>query len=117
MHVIALAWLYVVLMMALVEAFSPQGSVLGAFFTLVGYGLLPVGLLLYFMAAPLRRKRRDAALQSAQDESPADTQSEMAVSNPSAATVSAAMPGASAVAPDGSGQPAGHTVTAIREKT
>ena len=33
MHLVALAWIYVVLMMAVVEALSPQGSVLGAFFT------------------------------------------------------------------------------------
>ena len=40
MHLIAIAWLYVVLMMALAEALSSQGSVLGAVITLIFYGCL-----------------------------------------------------------------------------
>ena len=37
-------------MMALAEALSTQGSVLGAVITFVLYGLLPLSLVLYVMA-------------------------------------------------------------------
>ena len=56
--IIAIAWLYVAVMMAAAEATSAQGTLLGAFFTLVLYGVLPLGVLLYIMATPLRRKAR-----------------------------------------------------------
>ena len=56
MYLIPLAWLYVVLMMAAAEATSPNGTVLGAVFTLVLYGLLPVGLILYFIGTPARKR-------------------------------------------------------------
>ena len=49
--------MYVVLMMAIAEALSPQGTVLGAFLTLVLYGVLPLSVLLYILGTPLRRRR------------------------------------------------------------
>jgi hypothetical protein len=55
MYLVVIAWVYVAVMMAVVEAVSPQGSLLGAFFTLLLYGALPVSLILYFIA---RRKPR-----------------------------------------------------------
>lgn len=58
MYLIAIAWMYVVLMMALAEALSSQGTVLGALFTLLLYGLLPLSILLYILGTPLRRRRR-----------------------------------------------------------
>ena len=58
MYIVPLAWLYVALMMAVAEATSTQGTVLGAFFTFVLYGLMPIGLLLYFMGTPGRRRKR-----------------------------------------------------------
>jgi hypothetical protein len=61
MHIVALAWAYVVVMMALVEAFSSNGTVLGALFTLLLYGVLPLSIVLYVMAAPMRRRARMAA--------------------------------------------------------
>ena len=57
MYLIAIAWMYVVLMMALAEAFSPQGTVLGAAVTLLLYGVMPLSLLLYILGTPLRRRR------------------------------------------------------------
>lgn len=57
MYLVAIAWMYVVLMMAVAEALSPQGTVLGAVFTLLLYGLLPLSILLYIMGTPLRRRR------------------------------------------------------------
>jgi hypothetical protein len=56
MYLIVIAWLYVTMLMALAEAFSTQGSVLGAIITFVFYGLLPMGLVVYLMGTPLRRK-------------------------------------------------------------
>ncbi|WP_396434340.1 hypothetical protein [Limnohabitans sp.] len=56
MYLIVIGWLYVTLLMALAEAFSSQGSVLGAIITFVFYGLLPMSLVVYLMGTPLRRK-------------------------------------------------------------
>ena len=56
MYLIVIGWLYVTLLMALAEAFSSQGSVLGAIITFVFYGLLPMALVVYLMGTPLRRK-------------------------------------------------------------
>ena len=64
MYIIPVAWLYVVVMMALAEATNSNGSILGAIVTFVLYGLLPIGLILYFMGAPGRKRAiraRDAA--------------------------------------------------------
>ena len=58
MTVVAIAWMYVVLMMSLVEALSPQGSVLGAVFTFLLYGVLPLGIVLYVLGTPARRRAR-----------------------------------------------------------
>jgi len=60
MHLVIIAWLYVALMMAVAEATNTTGSVLGALFTFLLYGLLPVGLLLYVMLTPARRRARQA---------------------------------------------------------
>ena len=56
MWIVALAWLYVVLMMAVAEALSTQGTVLGAVFTFLLYGLLPLSIVLYVMGTPHRRR-------------------------------------------------------------
>ena len=40
MHLVAIAWIYVVLMMALAEALSSQGTVLGAVITLVAVAIV-----------------------------------------------------------------------------
>lgn len=63
MYLVALAWMYVALMMALAEATSSQGSVLGAVFTFVLYGVLPVSIVMYLMGTPLRRAARRKAEQ------------------------------------------------------
>lgn len=66
MYLVALGWIYVALMAALVEATSSQGTVLGAFFTLLLYGLLPVAIVLYVLGSPARRRARRRAADSAQ---------------------------------------------------
>jgi hypothetical protein len=57
MYLIPIAWLYVVLMMAVAEATHSTGTVLGAIITFVLYGLGPVALVVYLMGAPARRRR------------------------------------------------------------
>ena len=61
MYLIAIAWAYVALMMAAAEALSPQGTLLGAAITLLLYGVLPLGLLLYILGTPGRRRREAQA--------------------------------------------------------
>ncbi len=61
MYLVAIAWIYVVLMMAVAEAVSSQGTVLGAIITFLLYGLLPLGLVLYIMGTPGRKKLRQQA--------------------------------------------------------
>ena len=58
MILVLLAWLYVVMMMALSEALAPQGSVIGAAITFVVYGGVPLVLLVYLLAATARRRAR-----------------------------------------------------------
>jgi hypothetical protein len=70
MHLVLIAWAYVVVMMALAEALSPNGTVLGALFTMLLYGALPLWIVLYVLGTPARRaarKRREAQTASAAD--------------------------------------------------
>ena len=70
MYIIPIAWIYVALMMAVAEATSSNGSLLGALMTFVLYGVLPIGLVLYFMGSPARRRailareNQEASVQS-----------------------------------------------------
>jgi hypothetical protein len=57
-YLVVIAWIYVALMMAVAEANHPQGTVLGAVFTFVLYGVGPVALLIYLMGRPARRAAR-----------------------------------------------------------
>lgn len=84
MYIVAIAWIYVVFMMAVAEAMSPQGTVLGAFFTLLLYGAGPLALVLYIMGTPGRRRARARAEAAA-----------------------------SAAAPDGGGQAAGDPIAPV----
>jgi mannose/fructose/N-acetylgalactosamine-specific phosphotransferase system component IID len=56
MYIVPIAWIYVALMMAVAEATSSNGTVLGAMVTFVLYGLLPVALVLYIMGTPGRKR-------------------------------------------------------------
>jgi Zn-dependent protease with chaperone function len=87
MHIVALAWIYVVLMMAVAEALAPNGTVLGALFTLLLYGVLPLSIVLYILGTPSRRRARRAAEAAA-----------------------------SALDPDGARHPAGAAVAPEREE-
>lgn len=84
MYVVIIAWVYVVLLMSVAEALSSQGTVLGALFTFVLYGALPLSIVVYIMGTPARKRalaRREAA--SAND---ADTGSQAAVGAAGAVT-------------------------------
>jgi hypothetical protein len=61
MYLVAIAWVYVVLMMALAEATSPAGSVLGAVITFVMYGVMPLSIVMYILHTPARRAARRQA--------------------------------------------------------
>lgn len=93
MLVVAIAWTYVVLMMAVAEATSPNGSVLGACFTLLLSGALPLGIALYLLGTPGRRARRRAA-----------------------EAASIAIASAAPLDPDDGGHPAGDPVAPVRKE-
>ncbi len=87
MYLIPIAWMYVVLMVAIAEALSPNGTWLGAAFTVLLYGLLPLAIVLYVLGTPARRRARRAAEAAA-----------------------------SAAPPDGRDVPPGDAVAAVREE-
>lgn len=64
MYLVPIAWLYVALMMALAEATNSNGTVLGAFITFLFYGVLPVGLVVYLMGTPARKRAIKAKEQA-----------------------------------------------------
>lgn len=57
MYLVVIAWMYVVLMMAVAEATNATGTVLGAIVTFFLYGLMPLALVVYLMCTPQRRRR------------------------------------------------------------
>jgi hypothetical protein len=67
MYLVLIAWLYVALMMAVAEATSPVGSLMGALFTFLLYGLLPMGVIGYIMGTPSRRRARLAKEMAERD--------------------------------------------------
>ena len=58
MYLVIIAWLYVAVLMAVAEAMSSTGTLLGAIVTFFLYGLMPIALVIYLMGTPLRRKAR-----------------------------------------------------------
>jgi hypothetical protein len=98
MYLVLIAWLYVTLMMALAEATSPTGSVLGAVVTFVLYGLLPMGIMAYILGTPARKRalRAQALAEQASEQAPADAP---ASAEPDAGSHAPAAAQGSAVAP------------------
>lgn len=64
MYLVVIAWLYVTLMMAVAEATNSNGTVLGAVITFVLYGLLPMGIVVYILGTPARRRAIKAREQA-----------------------------------------------------
>ncbi|RJG06277.1 hypothetical protein D3870_09855 [Noviherbaspirillum cavernae] len=61
MYIVAIAWIYVVLMMSITEHSAVAGIV-----TFLLYGVLPLTIILYLMDTP-RRKRNRAAREKSQE--------------------------------------------------
>lgn len=61
MYLVVIAWIYVVLLMSLAEAFSAQGSWLGAIVTFMLYGVLPLSIVVYILGTPARKRALKAA--------------------------------------------------------
>jgi predicted lipid-binding transport protein (Tim44 family) len=113
MYLVIITWLYVTLMMAVAEATSSTGSLLGAFVTFGLYGLLPMGIVAYILGTPGRKRTiraREQAQQAAHD-------AQQAAQNAPAAIPSEAEPSPNA-APAASGTPdaGGHATTATEGK-
>jgi len=60
LYIVAIGWIFVVVLMSVVEATAPNGSVLGALFTFLLYGVIPLGLVLYLLGTPLHARQRQA---------------------------------------------------------
>lgn len=71
MYLVAIAWLYVTIIMAASEA-----SIVAAAMTLLSYGLLPLALFLWLIGTPQRRRsmRERAARQKADKHNGSDSQ-------------------------------------------
>ncbi len=76
MYLVLIAWFYITLLMALAEATSPAGTVLGALVTFALYGLLPMGIVAYILGTPARKRalRAQALAEQAAEHAPADGQ-------------------------------------------
>lgn len=60
MYIVAIAWLYVTVLMAATEA-----SLVAGMLTFIFYGLLPCALLLWLFGTPQRRRRKLAQEKAA----------------------------------------------------
>ncbi len=60
MYIVAIAWIYVALMMGVAEAANTNGTVLGGIVTFILYGILPTSIIIYIMDSPRRKKVRMA---------------------------------------------------------
>lgn len=100
---IAIGWLYVAVMMAVAEASSPVGSVLGAIFTFLLYGVGPVALLMYILNTPARKRRLRRR------------EAEELAAGQAAQQTEAAAPGSGA--PDAGSQPAADAVAPVRKES
>lgn len=58
MYIVAIAWIYVVLMMSITEQ-----SIIAGIMTFLMYGVFPLTIILYLMRTPHRRRRRQATEQ------------------------------------------------------
>ncbi len=84
MYVVVIAWLYVVLMAAVAEAVSSTGTVLGAIITFLLYGLLPLGIVVYIMGTPGRKRALKAHAMAERAEAAKPPEPDSANSAPSA---------------------------------
>lgn len=79
MIIIAIAWMYVVVLMA-----ATQPTLLAGVLTLFGYGLFPLSIVLYLVGTPGRRRRsaaREAAAQAEKIAEEAESDSKTAATD------------------------------------
>ena len=112
LYLVAIGWMYVVLMMAVAEAMAPNGSLLGALITFALYGLLPLALALYLLGTPARRRALRVAEKALRLAPGRPKQPEL----PSGGASAASLGLSSAAQPDGSGHAAGDAVAPKREE-
>lgn len=67
MYIVAIAWIYVALMMGVAEATNTNGTVLGGIVTFILYGILPTSIIIYIMDAPRRKRVRLAREREASE--------------------------------------------------
>ncbi len=122
MYLIVITWTYVTLMMAVAEATSAQGTVLGAIVTFALYGALPMSIVVYILRTPARKRairEREAAAQAAYDAQRAAEAGHVPPPPPVAGTPDTAVPVASA-APNAGGKAStpslGDVVTSVRKE-
>jgi hypothetical protein len=80
MHIVAIAWMYVVLMMSITER-----SVIAGIMTFTLYGALPLAVILYLMGTRHRKRKRYKAEQEARAaaaDQPSATESNPAIESP-----------------------------------
>ncbi|WP_090131469.1 hypothetical protein [Limnohabitans sp. Rim11] len=86
MYIVAIAWIYVALMMSVAEATNTNGTVLGGIVTFILYGILPTAIIIYIMGTPQRKRARLALEKAASEEKPLqngdETQSETPTPRP-----------------------------------
>jgi choline-glycine betaine transporter len=117
MHVVALAWLFVVSLWALTESLAPGGGVLGALATLLFYGALPLAVVLYLMATPARRRaRRRAAEYEAAIASALEPEMPSVLRQPPGSPQWTARCAGSVAQPDGRSHAPGDAVATKREE-
>lgn len=73
MYVVAIAWLYVIIIMAATEP-----SITGAVMTFIWYGVFPLALFLWLVGTPQRRRsvRKRAAHHDPDDRNRSDSESD-----------------------------------------
>jgi len=78
MYIVAIGWIYVVLMMSITET-----SVTAGVMTFLLYGILPLVVILYLMNTPGRRRRRKEIEKEQSPESGSQDHSPYADADPS----------------------------------
>ena len=104
MYLVLIAWIYVAFMMAIAEATSPVGSLLGAAFTFLLYGVLPMSVVGYIMGTPARRRAIKAKEAAEREQALA------------ANGIQNAGDDAASVAPNTHGETSGHTIAPERKE-
>ena len=86
MYIVAIAWIYVALMMGVAEATNTNGTVLGGIVTFILYGILPTSIIIYIMDSPRRKKVRLAQEREASEMAASQNVNETQANTPKPST-------------------------------